>query len=291
MYIGTENGNLLQHTFAPGHNFEGVDPSRKDENFEEIKRLLLGQLCYDFPGSRAYFNYVFANQPMPEVDAVYGHALGLAFPRFSLAPHTRRLDPVASFFAAAVKRHYPAHYRAGQVRYPPELVRPGAAPLATLALRLESAAGTSVHLANLSGQPAVLEEAGYAAELGHGCALVADSFGNLMGRIRAVRWQGAPYVDAGREVVLAVWRTGDGTVYLRVLDPDQRELRAPATVFLSKAWLARAAGAGSLNWQALDAQAAGSAVEVSSKPDGVELVYPSGPACRCLEARPARAAN
>jgi hypothetical protein len=287
MYMGTEVGGLLQHLYAQGHNFEGVDPSWKEKGFEEVKRLLLGQLCYGFPGSRAFFNYCFVSgQPKPEyrADSLFGHALGLAFPRFSLATWGAYPTPIGYYFAAAVKKAFKEHYRYGATEFPEELVRPGAAPLETLGLALKSKAGLSVHFANVSGKQATLSGHGYTAALGHNCALLADSFGNCMGQAQALQFEGADYLRFDRPVAFGLWRTAEGAVYLRVLEADQTELRSPAQAWLSKTLLDRLAPGKTLAWRALDKESAAKPVETRPDSAGGQLVFPAGAACRCLRA-------
>jgi hypothetical protein len=287
MYMGTEVGGLLQHLYAQGHNFEGVDPSWKEKGFEEVKRLLLGQLCYGFPGSRAFFNYCFVSgQPKPEyrADSLFGHALGLAFPRFSLATWGAYPTPIGYYFAAAVKKAFKEHYRYGATEFPEELVRPGAAPLETLGLALKSKAGLSVHFANVSGKQATLSGHGYTAALGHNCALLADSFGNCMGQAQALQFEGADYLRFDRPVAFGLWRTAEGAVYLRVLEADQTELRSPAQAWLSKTLLDRLAPGKTLAWRALDKESAAKPVETKVVAAGIWLLYPAEAGCRCLRA-------
>jgi hypothetical protein len=287
MYLGTEVGGLLQHTFAQGHNAEGVDPSRKDEGFEEIKRMLLGQLCYGFPGSRAFFNCCF-HGAIPGTDersdCVYGQALALAFPRFSLAPWSGKPSPIAYYFAAAVKKAFKQHYRYGVTKFPRELALPGGPPLETLALALESPAGLSVHFANLSGKEAVLSERGYSTALGHGCALLADSFGNCLGKAQTVKLNGADYLALDRPLAFGLWCAPEGAVYLRVLEADETELRGPAQVWISKVLLDRLAPGKTLAWHALDKESAATPVETKPVATGIWLLYPAEAACRCLRA-------
>ena len=284
MYVGTEVGGLLQHTFAQGHNFEGTDPSRKDELFEEIKRMALAQIAYGFPGSRAFFNYCFEGaQPNRErTDGIFGHTLGLAFPRFSLAPWTGQPSPIGTYFATSVKRAFKTHYRYGQTQIPRELVLPGSNP-ETLTLVLESDAGYSVHFANLSGAAVTLEQDGYAAELEHGHALLVDSFGNAMGLTREVRLNGEPYLGFDRPVAFGLWRLDD-QVFLRILEPDRTTLNEPIRVFLAPALLDRLGQDSTQSWQALDKMSAPSPVSCTPASNGLELVYPSDPTCRCLAA-------
>jgi hypothetical protein len=285
MYMGTEVGGLLQHLYAQGHNFEGVDPSWKEKGFEEVKRLLLGQLCYGFPGSRAFFNYCFVSgQPKPDyrADGLFGHALGLAFPRFSLAAWAAYPTPIGYYFAAAVKRAFKEHYRYGATKFPKELVLPGAPPLETIALALESKAGLSVHFANVSGKEATLSGSGYSTTLDHNCALLADSFGNCMGQAQALQLDGADYLRFDRPVAFGLWRTAEGAVYLRVLEADQTELRSPAQAWLSKTLLDRLAPGKKLVWTALDKDSAATPADARVEAAGMCLTYPAGSICRCL---------
>lgn len=285
--MGTEIGGLLQHTFAQGHNFEGIDPSRKDEKFEEIKRLILGQLAYDFPGSRAYFNYVFSHVPEGHepADGIFGHVLGLAFPRFSLAPFTGVRHPVSSYFTAAVKRVFTQHYRNGRTGFPSELLLPGEPGIDTLALTLESEAGLSVHMANLSGQDAVLMEQGYSVTLGHGRAALIDSFGNAMGRAQEIRRGAAGYLGFDRPAAFGLWRGADARIYLCVREEDFAPLETPMRVSLSQALLDRLKLESHSPWCVLDDAADERPVEQESATTGLELVYPPGRACRCLAAK------
>ncbi|MFC1451734.1 hypothetical protein ACFLSJ_00130 [Verrucomicrobiota bacterium] len=283
MYVGTEVGGLLQHTFAQGHNFEGTDPSRKDELFEEVKRMALAQIAYGYEGSRAFFNYCFegAQPNMAPADGIFGHALGLAFPRFSLAPWTGQPSPIGTYFATGVKRAFKEHYRYGRTQIPDELVLPGSKP-DTLALVLESDVGRSVHLANLSSRAAALEADGMRARLEHGCACLADTFGNAMGETGAIEVDDERYLGFDRPVCFGLWRTDEG-VFLRILETGRAPLAQPVRVFLSQCLVDRTGPDRAMSWQALDSS--GTATDVSATPveNGLELVYPNGPECRCLK--------
>jgi hypothetical protein len=139
-------------------------------------------------------------------------------------------------------------------------------------------------LANLSGKEAVLSERGYSAALGHGCALLADSFGNCLGKAQAVQLDGADYLALDRPLAFGLWRAPEGAVYLRVLEADETELRGPAQVWLSKVLLDRLAPGRELVWRALDKESAATPVETKVVATGIWLLYPAEAACRCLRA-------
>ena len=286
MYMGTEVGNLLQHTFAQGHNFDGVNPGRKDNQFEDIKRMILGQHAYDFPGSRIYFNYVLSSQLSADKkrDNIFGHVLGLAFPRFSLAPFTGIRQQVATYFAAGVKRAFPAHYRNGRTEFPLDAVRPQSPPPTTLALTLRSDEALSVHFANLSEEDLVMEKDGFRARVTRGNAVLADSFGNLLGETDLVQWEGSDYIRLERLAALGLWRSGDGAAYLQAVEADRKSLTEPLRIFLSSELLNRigASDAGTPEWQGLDSESSPIKVQTTSVPGGMEVVYPAGDDCRCL---------
>ena len=279
MYFGTEGGNLLQHTFAQGHNFGGIDPSRKDNNMEDIKRIVLAQVAYNFPDSRAYFNYVFRTP-----DHIFGHVLGLAFPRFALAPFTGTRHQVSYYFAAMVKKTFPDHYLRGHTEFPLDVLRPGSPPMTSIALVLRSHEGTSVHLANISGEELIMEKEGYVTQLANGCALMVDSFGNVMGETDMVQWQGTNYLHLDRPAAFGIWRNEEGNLYIQALEADRKSLRAPLHIFLSKELLQRmrVTMGEAHRWEGLDAEGGSIPIITKSTEKGHDVVYPSHETCRCL---------
>jgi len=293
MYIGTEAGGFLQHTFAAGHCFDGINQARKDNNFEELKRLMIGQTAYDFPGSRAYLNYILGSQfnRDPNVtDCVFGHVLGLAFPRFAFAPFTYARRDVATYFTTAVKRAFPDHFLHGATEFPAEALRPDAPPMTSVTLALRSKEGLSVHLANLSGGDLSMEKEGYSATLPDGCALLCDSFGNVMGETDSVRCRGRDYIRLDRPAAFGVWRNEKGDAYLQALEIDRTPLKSPLRVFLGDELLSRLGISAETfgKWRGLDMEAKPISISATTVNGGLEMVYPTDAKCRCLNWSPAR---
>ena len=284
MYIGTEGGCLLQHVFAQGHNFSGINPGNLDNQFENVKRLILGQIAYDFPGSRAFFNYVLTDFHQEEGARarIFGQVLGLAFPRFSLAPFTFSADHISYYLVAGVKKAFRDHYRSGTTVFPAEMLEPGAPPPASVALVLKSLVGKSIHFASLAGEDITLAREGYRVRLEHGRALLVDSFGNLMGETGWVQWQEKDYFRLGRPASFGLWRSEDGPVYLKVLEKDQAPLQKPGRIFLSAELLHRLGRGNALRWSVLDQESTPSPATVETRAEGIEIHYPDDPACRCL---------